>query len=195
MGITNAKLKEVVEALDRISLSNGNARLKWAVSLNLTYIEGAAKALEKIRTDLVKDEQKWIDHKNVLIQENCKKGEDGKPILLGPIYQFDDNLAFQAFLEQEQYSEFPEVLRAQQERAVTYTKLLEEVISIKDFPYVIKWDFVELDENGNMVGINGHQLFVLMSAGLLVGEPPWLEQDLSPKSEKSKPSQKKKKKK
>jgi len=177
-GITNAKLNNVAMVLNQIAANpHGSARLKWGVALNLTKIEGPVMALEKVATIPLPDDKEWGELRQATINEHCLKDDKGKPVIVGQTYQFDNNPAFHAMLDAIHREKFPKNFKAKQERDENYKKLLDEKIDIADFPYVINYDFIEIDDQGSMRGITGTQLFVLMSAGLFKGEPPWLADD------------------
>ena len=105
------------------------------------------------------------------------KGDSGEPILVQGAYQFEDQASFVANLERLRIKEFSHLIDQETEIAKEFQDLLKEKVTITDFPYVIKWSFVKLDEGGEINGVSGPQQFVLMANGLLVGDPPWLSDD------------------
>jgi len=179
--MTNEKLMQIAMALSGIANGNGSARLKYAANMNRTLIEGPLTNLEKVRTENVKGEKELLAFREKTILENCLRDEKDAPVVTaGGSYQFEDNNAFQAKLLDLLRKEFPEVLLLQEAREEEYRTLLKEEVDVVGFPYPVKWSFIDMDEKGRLVGLTGEQEYVLMSANMFDGEPPWLNDDAQP---------------
>jgi hypothetical protein len=178
MQIKNGKLLELDAVLQAISGSDGGAKLKYAVNLNRTLISDHVSKINEMRTMPVEGTEEWTKFKNEKILEECLKDERGEPTLIRGAYQFDDQASFAAKLERLRLTEFSELVDREAKLNKEFQDLLEEEVSITDFPYVIKWSFVKIDgETGEIKGVTGPQQFVLMSNRLLSGDPPWLEDE------------------
>jgi len=175
MKITNGRLLELDSTLKAISESTGGAKLKYAVNLNRTLISEHVSSINEIRSAPVEGADEWQKFKNDLILEECLKDEKGDPILIQGAYQFDDQASFAAKLERLRLTEFSHLVDRESKLGKEFQDLIKEEVSISDFPYVIKWGFVKLDDSGEIKGVTGPQQFVLMANGLLVGDPPWLD--------------------
>jgi len=182
MKLTNAGIVEVNAVLQAIAnrpveSGGGSARLKWAANYNRTLLKDALSTLDDIRTVPIEGEAAWEERRKQMILEECiRHPETNDPIVVKGQYQFHDSAAFQAKVDHIQRSEFPDMLFSQQQRDKAYTKLLVEEVELATFPYVIKWDFIEFGPARELLGITGEEQFVLMSKGLLVGEPAWLNE-------------------
>lgn len=184
MRIINRKLLELDATLQDISGSNGGAKLKYAINLNRTLISEHVSNLNEIRSTPVEGADEWQKFKNEKILEECIKDERGEPLLVQGAYQFEDQASFVAKLERLRLSEFSHMVEREESLSREFQDLLKEEVAITDFPYVIKWPFLQLDDDGEIKGVTGPQQFVLMANKLLVGEPPWLsEEGIAPAAE------------
>ena len=182
MEITNGKLLELDAVLKAIAESNGGAKLKYAVNLNRTLISDHVSKINEIRETPVEGADAWQKFKNDAILEDCLKDDRGDPALVHGAYQFEDQASFAAKLERLRLTKFSHLIDLESKLNKEFQDLLKEPVSISDFPYVIKWSFVKLDDLGEIQGVTGPQQFVLMRNGLLVGDPPWLEDADAPET-------------
>jgi hypothetical protein len=174
MKISNGRLLELNAVLNEISNSTGGAKLKYAANLNRTIIQPFIDKIAEVRSAPVEGSEEWTAFKNEMILAECLKGPSGEPILIQGSYQFEDQSSFVAKLDRLRLEKFGHLIELEVKLQKEFEDLLREEVSISDFPYAVKWDFIRLDENGEMKGLTGHQQFVLMATGLLKGEPPWL---------------------
>jgi hypothetical protein len=191
MLVKNSKISAIWVVLQAIANAKVSARLKYACNLNRGKLEPYVTALEKARTESAEREAEWSTAKDQMILEHCLKDEKtGTPLVFQDGYQFANRTQFQAMLDAMKVRDFSDVHAAHLKRDQEYLKLLDEDVDIAGFPYRIKWNFVDLDENGDFKGINGEQMYVLMSNGMMDGEPPWLSEDAGQKSSAKEPDTK-----
>ena len=176
MAVKNAKISVLWTVLQAIANAKVKALLKYACNLNRAVLEPFVVALEKARTQPAEREAEWNLLRDKMIVENCIKDGKGNPIILdGKNYQFADSASFQATLEATKVEKFPDVHEFHVRRDAEYLELLDEEVDVPGFPHKIKWSFIELDEAGDFKGVTGEQIYVLMSNGMMDGEPPWLD--------------------
>lgn len=179
----NSKLAVIWNTLQAITAAPVNARLKYAANMNRSLIERPVAVLEKTQKEPAEHESEWNAVKDQLILEHCLKDDKGSPIVFADGYQFKNKNEFQALLDATMVRDFKDVHEAHLRRDQDYARILDEEVDISDFPYKIKWSFVDLDEKtGDFKGITGEQMYVLMSNGMMDGEPPWMSEEPVQKS-------------
>jgi hypothetical protein len=180
----NSKLAVIWNTLQAIANAPVNARLKYAANMNRALIERPVAVLEKTQKEPAERESEWNAVKDQLILEHCLKDEKtGTPLIFMDGYQFKNKNEFQALLDATKVRDFKDVHEAHLKRDQDYARILDEEVDISDFPYKIKWSFVDLDEKtGDFKGITGEQMYVLMSNGMMDGEPPWMNEEPGQKS-------------
>jgi len=179
----NSKLAVIWNTLQAIAASPVNARLKYAANMNRSLIERPVAVLEKTQKEPAERESEWNAAKDQLILEHCLKDDKGSPIVFSDGYQFANKNSFQALLDSTKVKDFSDVHEFHLKREQDYVRILDEEVDISDFPYKIKWSFVDLDETtGDFKGITGEQMYVLMSNGMMDGEPPWMAEEPGQKS-------------
>jgi hypothetical protein len=185
MSMTNAKMEQVWKVLNQLG-SCKHAKMAYAVGRNLNMLEGPMKALEKAKMRPVTPEEgetwdktaeDWETRRQEIMLEDCVKDNEGEPIVNEGQYIFKNPAAIEQRLGQIKKTEFPEFYAAEKEKVEEYQELLEEEAEVEGFPYKIRWSFVKIDDEGNMVDLTTVQQAILMGVDMFKGEPSWMDED------------------